>query len=132
MRLRPTAAAVVLFTGLTVPLAGTALAADVDCADFASQAQAQAVLVGDPGDPNGLDANRNGVACENYPYAATSPGPGTQVAAVPAGGVAAGDGTAAAGSSPEGSALPYVLGGLAFAAAGGSLVAARRTARRPA
>lgn len=36
-----------------------------NCADFASQAQAQAVLRADPSDPNGLDADRDGIACEN-------------------------------------------------------------------
>lgn len=36
-----------------------------NCADFASQAQAQAVLRADPRDPNRLDADRDGIACEN-------------------------------------------------------------------
>jgi len=34
------------------------------CPDFASQAQAQAVLHADPADPNRLDADRDGIACE--------------------------------------------------------------------
>jgi hypothetical protein len=34
---------------------------DVDCSDFASPAEAQAYLL--PGDPYGLDANRDGTAC---------------------------------------------------------------------
>jgi hypothetical protein len=39
-----------------------------NCADFASQAQAQAVLRADPRDPNGLDGNDNdGIACESRP-----------------------------------------------------------------
>ena len=37
-----------------------------DCGDFLSQAEAQAVLRVDPSDPNRLDGNRNGVACEDY------------------------------------------------------------------
>lgn len=37
-----------------------------DCRDFLSQAEAQAVLRGEPSDPNRLDGNRNGVACEDY------------------------------------------------------------------
>ena len=37
---------------------------DSDCSDYASQLEAQAVLDGDPSDPNGLDANADGVACE--------------------------------------------------------------------
>ena len=43
----------------------------------------------------------------------------------PDGGVAAGDGSA----MDDTSALPYVLGGLAFTAAGGAAVAARRNSR---
>ncbi len=35
-----------------------------NCSDFASQAQAQAVLRADPTDPNRLDGDRNGIACE--------------------------------------------------------------------
>ena len=36
-----------------------------NCADFASQADAQAVLRLDPTDPNRLDADRDGIACES-------------------------------------------------------------------
>lgn len=35
-----------------------------NCADFASQADAQAVLRADPSDPNRLDADKDGIACE--------------------------------------------------------------------
>lgn len=38
-----------------------------DCTDFQAQAQAQAVLRADPSDPNKLDKNRNGIACEELP-----------------------------------------------------------------
>jgi hypothetical protein len=38
-----------------------------NCSDFPSQAAAQAVLRADPSDPNGLDGNRDGVACESNP-----------------------------------------------------------------
>ena len=37
---------------------------DLDCADFASQEEAQAELEADPSDPNGLDADSDGIACE--------------------------------------------------------------------
>jgi micrococcal nuclease len=40
---------------------------DRDCSDFASQAEAQEVLEGDPSDPNGLDGDYDGVACEDLP-----------------------------------------------------------------
>ena len=38
-----------------------------DCAHFASQAQAQAVLRAAPSDPNQLDPDRNGIACDTNP-----------------------------------------------------------------
>ena len=41
---------------------------DLDCADFASQAEAQAEFDRDPSDPNRLDADNDGMACEDYPY----------------------------------------------------------------
>jgi hypothetical protein len=38
-----------------------------NCPDFVSQAQAQAVLRADPGDPNRLAADKDGIACEDNP-----------------------------------------------------------------
>lgn len=38
-----------------------------DCANFASQAEAQAVLRADPSDPNKLDPNKTGIACRDNP-----------------------------------------------------------------
>jgi hypothetical protein len=50
-------------------LAGAATAQDrYDCGDFDSQQEAQRVLVRDPSDPNNLDADNDGIACEDYPY----------------------------------------------------------------
>ncbi len=50
----------------TLVLAPAALAQDdLNCDDFATQAQAQAELNINPSDPNNLDANNNGVACED-------------------------------------------------------------------
>ena len=37
------------------------------CGDFESQAAAQAYLSDSPGDPDGLDPDHNGIACENIP-----------------------------------------------------------------
>lgn len=45
---------------------------NLDCADFGSQAEAQANLEANPGDPNGLDGNDDGVACENFDYSGSS------------------------------------------------------------
>lgn len=42
-----------------------AAAADLDCADFSSQAEAQESLL--PGDPYGLDGDNDGIACEDNP-----------------------------------------------------------------
>ena len=38
---------------------------DLDCIDFASQIEAQATYDADPSDPNGLDADDDGIACES-------------------------------------------------------------------
>ena len=83
---------------------------DRDCADFDSQAEAQAVLDDDPSDPERLDADDDGIACESFGYAdevETVPAavtehesaPTTQdsAPAYPVGGVEAGDGSAPAG-----------------------------------
>lgn len=41
--------------------------ADFNCGDFDTQAEAQAVLDEDPGDPHGLDRDGDGTACESLP-----------------------------------------------------------------
>src|SRR5690349_449354 len=43
----------------------SAAAKDYDCADFATQAEAQENLL--PGDPYGLDGDSDGIACEDNP-----------------------------------------------------------------
>lgn len=42
---------------------------DLDCEDFETQEEAQAVLDEDPADPNNLDPNRDGIACALLPSA---------------------------------------------------------------
>lgn len=59
--------------------------ADRDCADFATQAEAQAALTADPTDPDGLDADDDGIACEQH-FGTDA----QQVAVLPNGGVATG------------------------------------------
>jgi hypothetical protein len=44
---------------------------DLDCADFATQEEAQAEYDSDPSDPNGLDADNDGEACEDFGYGAS-------------------------------------------------------------
>ena len=48
---------------------------DVDCADFAFQSLAQDVLRRDPSDPHNLDADNDGVACEELPRGLVPPPP---------------------------------------------------------
>lgn len=47
--------------------AGNGTTADLDCADFATQGEAQAVFNQDTSDPNGLDADNDAIACETLP-----------------------------------------------------------------
>ena len=46
--------------------AGPALAQDRDCPDFPSQRAAQRVLEADPSDPERLDRDKDGIACETF------------------------------------------------------------------
>ena len=56
-------------------LAPAAMAqADRNCSDFATQPEAQAVYDQDPSDPNGLDADDDGIACETLPSGETEDG----------------------------------------------------------
>lgn len=52
---------------VVLALAGPAFAqtADRDCGDFATPAEAQAALDAAPGDPERLDSDDDGIACEN-------------------------------------------------------------------
>src|SRR5918993_1478516 len=43
-----------------------------DCASFGSQESAQAELDRDPSDPNNLDSDGNGRACDDYDYSAST------------------------------------------------------------
>lgn len=55
--------------GLGAQLPSSA-AADLDCADFANQAEAQEHLL--PGDPYRLDGDNDGIACEDNPCPCSS------------------------------------------------------------
>ena len=52
-------------SGVRSSAAAPSSSADPDCSDYASQLEAQEVLDADPNDPNGLDADADGVACES-------------------------------------------------------------------
>jgi hypothetical protein len=68
---------------------------ELDCADFNSQAAAQAKFEEDLNDPHNLDANNNGLACEFFFDTGVEETPVTppQVIQIPVGGVATGDGS---------------------------------------
>jgi hypothetical protein len=121
----------------------TPLVGDVDCKNFQYQEEAQAVLDATPGDPNDLDRDKNGIACESLPHrpkqSATTtakkltqtapktttkkPATGSQVKVKPVGGVATG------GGAPEAEVPGFlVLSGtlLAAAVSGGMVLYLRR------
>ncbi len=50
--------------GDLTPAQSKASGNDVDCIQFLTQAEAQAAYNADPSDPNGLDADGDGIACE--------------------------------------------------------------------
>lgn len=122
----------------SVVLAGPASAQnDLNCSDFDTQAEAQAVLDDDPSDPNGLDRDDDGIACESLPGGGSegmpAPEPGADPVAeggdededqmvAPEGGVATGGG-ATAGVENDG---VLVAGGLAFTVGAAGLLIARR------
>jgi hypothetical protein len=112
---------IVAASGLAV--AATALAvhpanaADYDCSDFTSQSQAQGVYDSNPSDPNRLDRDGDGIACE------TAGGSGVSSTA-PEGGVE----TGAGGTAGLESEALFVAGGLALAGAGAIVLHRRRLA----
>lgn len=63
-------AGVLVALGLSAQLPSSAPAADLDCADFSNQAEAQEHLL--PGDPYGLDGDSDGIACEDNPCPCSS------------------------------------------------------------
>jgi hypothetical protein len=141
MRFRNVAVAAVLAAGATLPFAGIANAqqGDRDCPDFASQAEAQEALDSQPGDPERLDSDHDGIACESEfgeptttaapttaatTTAAPAPSDGAgeeadeeapvstaakQVRVLPEGGVDTGDGSTV-GSPVDGAALIALAG----------------------
>jgi len=64
--MRTTAFVTALLAALLL-LPTAAFAQDLDCSAFATQPEAQQVLEADPSDPNGLDRDGDGIACESLP-----------------------------------------------------------------
>ena len=134
IRLRSALAAAALAAGATLILGTPAMAqgADRDCPDFPTQQQAQAALESRAGDPERLDGNKDGVACESE-FGTTGAQSGSagdesgagdeQVSDVPSGSADAGGGSTA--GMPVGL---VTAGGLTLLGAGGlgAVAVARR------
>jgi hypothetical protein len=136
LKIRTFVASLAVAVAATLPLAGIASAqpGDRDCKDFATQADAQAALDSRVGDPERLDADNNGIACESQFGGSTAPAPTTstatpaptsqptgQVTVVPQGAVDTGDGTSSGAPS-------WTLLALSGAAAVGVVAVGRRRA----
>jgi len=95
MRIRIIAVTIAVAALTTLPLAGVAQAQpDRDCPDFATQQEAQAAFDSRPGDPERLDGDDDGYACESRF--------GEPSGSAPSG--SAPSGSAPSGSAPSGSA----------------------------
>ncbi|MFK0246817.1 excalibur calcium-binding domain-containing protein [Amycolatopsis azurea] len=103
--------------------------ADKDCADFPSQAAAQAALAKNPRDPYKLDADHDGYACESR---FGEPAKSGQVKVKPVGGVATGGGepVEANGGLLEIAAVALTGTALLTATAAGASLVLRRRAER--
>ncbi|MEV0173764.1 excalibur calcium-binding protein [Streptomyces sp. NPDC050803] len=130
MRRRTGAVGTLIAIAAIVPLANTAHAQDLDCANFTYQEDAQAVYDANRQDPNRLDEDQgpdDGIACEALPRrgsAVTSATP-TPTAVTPTLGVRGGLG----GASDSGPSAWETGAGLAFVA-GGALAAGYVVRRR--
>jgi LPXTG-motif cell wall-anchored protein len=137
MQLRRALLTAAVATVVSVPFAAPAWAVegDRDCPDFATQEEAQAAFDAVPGDPERLDADGDGIACESFFDGADdgaeqddgSTGEGSesdddtsQMDGVPAGGVDAG------GGSGDGGTTLFAAAGLALLVSGGALAYRRR------
>jgi endonuclease YncB( thermonuclease family) len=76
MRIGAVAFVVGLVAGVALAIPAAPQAADRDCGDFATQAAAQKHLDKNPSDPDGLDADGDGVACESNPCPCAAAGSG--------------------------------------------------------
>lgn len=122
-------AALVLAGGLVMMTGAPAYAVDdQNCDDFATQTDAQAHFNADPSDPDRLDANDNGQACEEFGYSGSSSGSGGATdSAIPAGGTSTGFGGMADELAPKGQDDRRILvGGGALALVGIGWTATRR------
>ena len=95
---------------------------DLNCGDFADTTDAQAVLISDPSDPNNLDGDNDGQACDRGVGGVTYTG-------YPVGGIAAGDGSDSGLDFGQVAFLAIAaVGAGAGVVRGGQLAPARRAA----
>lgn len=112
----------VIGAALALGLVGGVGAQDLDCADF-GPGEAQANLDANPGDPNNLDADNDGEACEGSGGGGGASAPAAAPAAAPASAPVQGSAAStvalpSTGSGPIAEAsttLPLALAGLAGA-----------------
>jgi len=127
-----------LIASFAVPMSASAGggggSTDLNCEDFSSQSEAQEELDADSSDPNGLDADDDGEACEDSfgttdEFSGDEFSDGASTDEYPRRGVQTGGGsTATGGTSP----LPLILSGGAFTllmATGGGIAVRRRLGR---
>ena len=75
--------AIVVLTFAPMALAQQGAVEDLDCEDFSSREEVQATLDADPSDPNDLDADGNGLACDElFSIQDQAAPPGAEVAPV--------------------------------------------------
>lgn len=74
MKVAPVLLTVVLLGVVLIDGPSAAIAQDLDCSDFSTQAEAQANL--GSGDPHGLDGDGDGIACESLPCPCSKGGSG--------------------------------------------------------
>lgn len=137
-RIRVTLAALGATAALALPAAPAFAQTDLDCADFPSQAAAQAELRRNPSDPNRLDEDDDFIACENFrDYPAGSardetpaaPAAETRTAQTSTVRVPTRVDTGAGGTAPT-AALPLGLACAAVAAAATATLTRRRPSAR--
>ncbi|KOX30147.1 hypothetical protein ADK67_10310 [Saccharothrix sp. NRRL B-16348] len=122
------AGAAVLAASATLSIVGGANAQDRDCADFSNQAEAQRFFDSATTNFHRLDADNDGIACEELP--APSHVPATRRTQPPVGPIDTGDGSTADDSGADDSGALTLLGLAGLGAASVTAVAARRRARR--
>ena len=126
------AGAAVLAASATLSVIGLANAQeDRDCADFGNQAEAQRFFDSAATNHHRLDADNDGIACEQLPAPSHVPtSRRTRAPEPPLGAIDTGDGSTANDSTSDDSGtLPLLLGLAGLGAVSATAVAARRARR---